>query len=1199
MQLKDMYQKPIDRDIKGVIKVGQDDSENVYQELDEYVLTEELNKHFNDFFENYKKGILGHTDKMGVWISGFFGSGKSHFLKILSYLLENRDINGEKALDFFNTKIQDPMLLADMKKAGDITTDVILFNIDSKSESSYKSSKDAILKVFNKVFDEMQGYCGTLPWVADLERQMVKEGVFDKFKEAFEEEACSSWEDSREDIFYEEDSVIESLIKTRDMSEESARNWFNKAEENYTLSIEKFAKRVNEYLESKSNNHHVVFLVDEIGQYIGEDSQLMLNLQTVVEDLGIHCGGKCWVLVTSQQDIDSITKVKGNDFSKIQGRFNTRLSLSSANVDEVIKKRILAKNQGSKESLEILYDKNSSILKNLITFTTDTAEMKTYQNDKDFTQVYPFIPYQFNLLQKVFEGVRTHGASGKHISEGERSLLGAFQESAIKYKDEEIGALVPFATFYQTIEAFLDGSIKSVITKASKNTRLSEYDVEVLKLLFLLKYVKEMKPNLENLATLMVKHIDDDKIDIKKNVQTSLNKLIRETLVQKNGEEYVFLTNDEQDINKEISNINIEMSETINKVGEIVFAEIYKNNKFRYSAKKDFSFNKFIDSTPYGVANHEIGVRIITPYNDMDDMSVQDLRMLSARENNVIVKLSNDTTFLEEIEESLKIEKYMRLNSGSKSNSNIEAIKIRKAAEKNDRRERANLILSDLIRSADIYVNNNTLDIKEKNPDDRINDSLKTLVDIVYSKLGYIKKNISSTREIGDILSVDSNKQITMDVTSEDVNKNAIDEINRFVERNSLGSSSTTVKSIMNNFIKAPFGWEELDIQAIIAKLFKDQKIKLELSGENLNAANRDVLNYITKRDYVEKTKVKSRVGVPDNHIKSAKEISNIVFMRTITKFDEDGVMADFREISKDHLNYINILLEKCKLVRYPGKKILLEGKELIEEVLDSKDPVEFFKTIHSLKKDFEDYGDDVADVLSFFKEGNTQKRNFDTALERIKHANENMTYLDEEAKNIIKSMQTIVDMESPYRKIHELPMIIEKYNDKLVNLYEKEAELVRPIIETHRKEVLDYLSKFDFYEELKSKYSNEFVSLIDELNEARRFSDILAMPSRSDRMKNICITEIDIEEQKTNPAPPPTQPINTGGNNGTSKPVNGLGSINEPPTRVKTTRNIAKSSIVPYQPVINNKEDIEKLLESMRTRLEKELEENGEFKLI
>ena len=92
MIIKNMFSKPIDRDIKGVIKVGQDDNANIKQELEEYVVTRELQKHFADFFSSYKKGINGNTDKMGVWISGFFGSGKSHFLKILSYILANKDV---------------------------------------------------------------------------------------------------------------------------------------------------------------------------------------------------------------------------------------------------------------------------------------------------------------------------------------------------------------------------------------------------------------------------------------------------------------------------------------------------------------------------------------------------------------------------------------------------------------------------------------------------------------------------------------------------------------------------------------------------------------------------------------------------------------------------------------------------------------------------------------------------------------------------------------------------------------------------------------------------------------------------------------------------------------------------------------------------------------------------------------------------
>ena len=689
----------------------------------------------------------------------------------------------------------------------------------------------------------------------------------------------------------------------------------------------------------------------------------------------------------------------------------------------------------------------------------------------------------------------------------------------------------------------------------------------------------------------MVKNIDEDKIELKKNIQSSLNRLIRETLVQKNGELYIFLTNDEQDINKEINNISIEISETINKVGEIVFEEIYKNNKFRYSPKRDFSFNKYIDSTSYGLANNEIGIRIITPYNDLDDMSEQDLRMLSARENNVIIKLANDTTFLEEIESSLKIERYMRLNSALKSNSNIEAIKLVKAGEKNERRERANLLLRELIRTSDIYVNNEKLDIKEKNPEERINDALRSLVDIVYSKLGYIKKSITSTKEIVDIL-LNDNNQVTINSLNENPNKNAVDEINRYIERQSIGNNSITVKSVINHFIKAPFGWSDLDIEGIIAYLFKNQNIKMEFGGENLSANDKNVTNYITKRDNLEKTKIKTRVSVPDNHIKAAKNISNLVFNTTITKFDEDSVMIDFKDILKDNLNYIKQLLEQYRRFNYPGKKILERGQELIEDVLSYKEPVAFFKTVNSLKGDFEDYGDDVADVLSFFKQGNPQKKNFETAIDRIEHSKENMSYLDEEAKELIQQMKNIMNMESPYKKIHELPIIIDKYNDKLVELYESEAKKVRPIIKSHQEEVLNYLKQFDFYDEFKSKYFDRFEKLNDELDSVRRFSDIVAIPDKSDRIKNQSIKEIDMEYRNRMPEEILDDEDDCGG--GSAVLVK-----EETKSVVKEVILIAKSSIIPYQPVIKNREDIDILIKAIETKLEKELEENGEFKLV
>ena len=225
-----------------------------------------------------------------------------------------------------------------------------------------------------------------------------------------------------------------------------------KASNNYVIAISDYAKLVKRYIDRKGRNHHVVFLVDEIGQYIGDDSQLMLNLQTVTEDLGTACQGKCWIIVTSQQDIDSITRTKGNDFSKIQGRFDTRLSLSSTNVDEVIRARILKKNGTGNQTLGLLYDAKATVIKNLILFN-DGIEKKLYSDRRDFAAVYPFIPYQFNLLGSVLTSIRTHGASGKHLAEGERSMLALFKESAMRLMNLEPGALVPFNLFYDALDS--------------------------------------------------------------------------------------------------------------------------------------------------------------------------------------------------------------------------------------------------------------------------------------------------------------------------------------------------------------------------------------------------------------------------------------------------------------------------------------------------------------------------------------------------------------------------------------------------------------------------------------------------------------------------------------------------------------------------------------------------------------------------
>ncbi len=910
MQLGSMYARPIGRDIKGVIKVGQVEQAEVLQELEEYVVTKELYRHFGSFFDAYVRGINQPTDKMGVWISGFFGSGKSHFLKILSYILDNREVAGKEAVSFFDTKIQDPLLLANIKRAGQTPADVILFNIDAKSDYGTASSKDAILKVFIKVFYEMQGFFGSKPWIADMESQLAKEGNYEEFKRLIQEQTGDSWENRRRRVLFDKDLVVSALAQVRHISLASALDWFNNKDANFTMSIEEFALMVKAYLDEQGRDRHLAFMVDEIGQYIGGNTQMMLDLQTLVEELGAKCKGKVWVIVTSQEDIDSVTKVKGRDFSKIQGRFNTRINLSSANVDEVIKRRILEKAPPAEDTLGLLYEASSAKLRNTISFS-GAAELKNFAEKADFVEVYPFVPYQFNLLQKVFASIRKHGSSGKHLAEGERSLLSAFQESAQAYKEKQVGALVPFFLFYNSIETFLDGSIRRVIDQAKENGNLETEDIDVLKLLFMIKHVKEIPAKLDNIATLMVTLIDQDKLALKASLEKSLRRLVTETLIQKNGDEYVFLTDDEQDVNREIKNILVESSEVIAKIGEVIFVDIYQENKFKYNSKYDFAFNQQIDGRPRGKQDAEMELRIVTPfYDSYSEHGEQEFYALSFGGKSVVLKLPSDAGFWYEMEEVIKIETYRTKTASVSLPENIRTIIDNKSREQKTRKDRVKSLLTAAISEAEIYYNAQKLEIKSSQPVEKINKAFHIMVEGMYSKLNYVQKFAASNSDICEILiGYEGQIELVMD----EPNQLALDELNDYIARCHDRNIRVTMKMLLGHFKSAPFGWKEIDIAALVARLFKLQEIKLQYGAEYLDVTDKEIPNYLTKRTEIEKLVIIKRIQVSAELLLKARNIGRNLFDHAAMPQEEDGLMRQFKDLIRGGINEINTAMSNYR----------------------------------------------------------------------------------------------------------------------------------------------------------------------------------------------------------------------------------------------------------------------------------------------
>ena len=1204
MQLRDMYKSDINRDINGVIKVAQDDEHSIVQELSEYVITKELRRHFNTFLNHYERSLEQPTDKIGVWISGFFGSGKSHFLKILSYLLENRQVSGKKALDYFidDKKIIDPMVLADMKLAAETPTDVILFNIDSKSESTGKQSKDAIVNVFLKVFNQMQGFCGSIPHVADLERRLSEEGRYDEFKAAFEEEYGESWESSRQDFDFIQDSVVDALVSMDFMSEAAARNWCEKAVEPYTISIEDFAKRVKSYIERKGNNHHVVFLVDEIGQYIGEDSKLMLNLQTVTEELGKECMGKAWVIVTSQQDIDSITKVKGNDFSKIQGRFDTRLSLSSANVDAVIKKRILEKTDAAAQSLRLLYEQKATIIKNLIVFN-DTAEKKLYANETDFAEIYPFVPYQFNLLSSVLTSIRTHGASGKHLSGGERSMLALFKESAVNIMNEEMGVIVPFHRFYDALENFLDHSHSGVIIRAYDNSYINPekkdkdvFAINVLKTLFMIKYVLEIEANIDNITSLMIENIDDDRIELKGRVEEALKVLMRQMLVQKNGSIYVFLTDEEQEVNNEIEKENVETPEIITKVSEMIFEDIFPGKKYTYPAfngRYAFFFNQAVDDRPYKAnQNYDVGVRILTPWYDgsTDDAT---LRMMSGQGKEVLVVLPSDAEFLKEIQSYLKIEGFLRKNTSTQL-AKYETIKEAKRVEMRERSANAKLYLTEALKEATIYVNGDVARVSGKEVGTRINEAIGRLVQTVYHKLSYIDTPMGEA-EIRKLLHNSNQLSLGLEGGTES-NAHALDDVQGFISINTRNHMKTSMKSVKDRFMKAPYGFVEDDVFWLIARLFKRGDLTFTVNGatESLNnKTEEEIIGFITKKAFAEKLLMEERTRVPDKDKKAVRDVMKEVFQTTTSAEDEDTIMKNFQRYAQNTIYELERLEVYYKEHRYPGKKVLETGKNLMLTVVQIQSAMDFFTMVSKKRDDFYDFAEDYEPIKAFF--AGEQLTIFTRALDMLAIYDDSKTYIvNAELEDIVAQMRSIVGQEKPYANIPRLPELREKFMSCYVKILQQESAPVLDSIDQARSRVLEVLSTKEYNDQKRSTYFAQFQEIRDGAEHCNNVSSLRSYADKADALKLRLLNEMDALDNKLaqqRAAEEARRKAEEAKQSGTSTDEV---EIAPAPVKIRKTKNVSIKMMTGTSSWrLESKADIDKYIAGLRETLEAQLTED------
>ncbi len=1047
-----IYKNDITREIGGVIYSN--DDRNLMQELEEYVITKELLK--PKFLPELFEAIAKQKVNSSVWISGYYGSGKSHLLKMIALVLNNKEINGKRSADVFSKKAEDDFdLQANIKKVSKITNRAILFNIQGKADA-YDSSEnfsDRVLMVFLKALNESYGYHPIYPEIAEIERQLDQNGLFETFKDNYYKQCNHAWEVHRNDVSWHLNDFISVYAETRKIKTEEARDIITNQRNTYKIDIETFAKLVNKHCES--DQLRLVFCADEVGQFIADDIGKMLSLQTIAEELALRTNGNSFVVVTSQDDIDAtiskFTQAQADTFSKIKARFMFRVPLTSANADEVIQKRLLLKTDEGNGLLEKIYEKEKNIIPVLFQFTEDSKKYKTYQSLEHFQNTFPFVSYQFDLFQDAIKALSQHDAfTGRAQSTGERSLLEVCHRTAKSLKDKDLDTLVNFPMLFEAIRHDFRASVYNDITAAERGL-ISQLAVDILKALFLVKYVKGFHSNLKNITTLLLPNFDVNIDAFQKEIQQALNLLESQSYVQlTSANSYEYLTNQEKDVEKEIKNTEIDEGAANKLLATFIFDDILKDAKVKLdNIGQPYEFGKKLDD--FALSQKDFYVNFITQFN-LNGTNADTISFFSmGRVNELIILMPENSRMHIELPLIVKTEKYIQTTQSPSLELSKVQILREKAQLNNERRRTLLNQLKEMIGDASVFLNGSELtNIGSRDPKTKVTTGVQQLIRMIYPKLDMLPAAFTEAHISSIIASMDNL------LFTDELHETEVEILSR-IQRNKTNHERTTIKNLLDYFNSRPYGWYQAAVLSIIAKLYKRNKINLKQDSNPLD--DKGTLDALQKNNQYSNTIIELEEEIQNSQVVKLKSFYQ-------EYFNEPNLGNEPKEVSRFFKQRINQELNDLMLIynmrsRFQFLDAMGEPISRIK-LLTEKDPPYYFNALDQYQDELLDDKDNVLDPIRKFMNG-SQKEIFDNVLLYLESNNANFNFINQLG---IEKLSIVRESPAPYKGtlMQEAKAALEEVKAEVLTKIKSERDEATNSI----KQIIDKLKSFDDFSKLK-----------------------------------------------------------------------------------------------------------------------------------
>jgi hypothetical protein len=577
------------------------------------------------------------------------------------------------------------------------------------------------------------------------------------------------------------------------------------------------------------------------------------------------------------------------------------------------------------------------------------------------------------------------------------------------------------------VEGFVDAVISQVIIQAAQNPQLQPFDIDLLKTLFMVKYLKEIRANLDNLTTLSLNNIDQDKLALRQQVEAALRGLERQTLIQRNGDEYIFLTHEEQDISREIKNTQADSAKVLKELQQLVWDAIFTDKELRYSQRHRYSFNRKLDEQPFGQQTNDLTLHIVTPYAETY-AAVQDdafCLMTTGASYEVLVRLPDKQQLVDDLNTLVKTDEYLRLKNSSNISPSILKILRARGDENSARRQTLKDILEDLIASADVFACGNKLDIRHRDAKNLLTEGLTYLVDNVYQKLSYVTSGFENEDQVSNALTRNTQE---LDTAGQPENAAAHSEIRAWLMEQARLHRQVTIRELVDKFKGRPYGWSEFDTLGVMAELANKGVVELRHAQANVNLHDHALVVQLRSRKGMDQYTVRLADEIDPASLKIAKDMSSELL--------NGNFSSDPQLLFEAYKNAFN---ERCQELAgwltqtesgLPFAELLRTNLAILRELLVNNSTAEFFRPFRQRRDEIENYIEDDQKLRSFFT---SQVNLFEQAQKDLKALEPELRHIsDPDLLKRVNSVRHILAMSDPTAKIPELAMLLKPVKDQV-----------------------------------------------------------------------------------------------------------------------------------------------------------------------